>query len=196
VAERSLHDQGVYRAIVGLDVLGGTRVRIDPSAREATIEETRSVEDEADPLAADPWPPPPLAPIVEVEGQLLVPARLETPRGAVDGLALLDTGASRTLIELTAAEELGPLTQRGQRAASAYGGQVAFAGQVPAVRVRAAGADEQLREVGVVDLSERARQAGVGLVAFIGLDVLTRGTLDVDLAAGTARIERPERRDR
>ena len=51
-----------------------------------------------------------------------------------------------------------------------------------------AGADAQLRDVGVIDLADRARHAGVGLVAFIGLDVLGRGTLDVDLASGTARI--------
>ena len=189
VAEGSLHPQGVYRAIVGFDVLGGTRILIDARARSATIEETAAVEDGDDPLALDPWPAAPRVPIVEVEGQLLVPARISGPAGTADGLALLDTGASRTLVELSAAEEIATLTQRGQRSASAYGGQVEFAGLVPVVRVIAAGADEQLKDVGVIDLSDRARHAGVGLIAFIGLDVLTKGTLDVDLASGTARLE-------
>jgi predicted aspartyl protease len=189
VAEGSLHPQGVYRAIVGFDILGGTRIRLDAAARTATIEETQAVEDGDDPLALDPWPVAPRAPIVEVEGQLLVPARLSGPAGTVEGLALLDTGASRTLVELSAAEEIATLTQRGQRSASAYGGQVEFAGQLAVVRVVAAGADEQLRDVGVIDLADRARHAGVGLIAFIGLDVLTKGTLDVDLASGTARLE-------
>jgi predicted aspartyl protease len=149
------------------------------------------------PLASDPddlrlvpeQHPMPQAFNVEVEGQLLVPARLSGPAGTVEGLALLDTGASRTLVELSAAEEIATLTQRGQRSASAYGGQVEFAGQLAVVRVVAAGADEQLRDVGVIDLADRARHAGVGLIAFIGLDVLTKGTLDVDLASGTARLE-------
>ena len=189
VAEGSLHPQGVYRAIVGFDVLGGTRIRLDAAERVATVEETEAVDDGDDPRTLDPWPAAPRVPIVEVEGQLLVPARLSGPAGSVDGLALLDTGASRTLVELSAAEEIATLTQRGQRSASAYGGQVAFAGQVAVVRVVVAGADEQLRDVGVIDLADRARHAGVGLVAFIGLDVLARGTLDVDLASGTARIE-------
>ncbi|MCU0222675.1 MAG: aspartyl protease family protein [Acidobacteria bacterium] len=188
VAEGSLHPQGVYRAIVGFDVLGGTRIRFDAAAMTATIEEAAAVEDGDDPLALDPWPAAPRVPIVEVEGQLLVPARLTGPTGAVEGLALLDTGASRTLIDLSAAEEIATLTQRGQRSASAYGGQVAFAGVLPAVRVSAAGADEAVREAGVIDLADRARHAGVGLVAFIGLDLLGRGTLEVDLASGTALL--------
>ncbi len=191
VAEGSLHPQGVYRAIVGFDVLGGTRIRLDAATHTASIEETEAVEDGDDPLALDPWPAAPRIPIVEVEGQLLVPARLVGPAGAVDGLALLDTGASRTLIELSAAEELSALTQRGQRSASAYGGQVEFAGQVATVRVLVAGADVPLRDVGVIDLADRARHAGVGLIAFVGLDVLTKGTLVVDLASGTARMELP-----
>ncbi|MCU0232313.1 MAG: aspartyl protease family protein [Acidobacteria bacterium] len=188
VAEGSLHPQGVYRAIVGFDVLGGTRIRLDAAARVATIEESAAVEDGNDPLALDPWPAAPRVPIVEVEGQLLVPARLSGPAGTVEGLALLDTGASRTLVELTAAEEISVLTQRGQRAAAAYGGAVAFAGVLPVVRVAAAGAEEQLKDVAVIDLADRARHAGVGLVAFVGLDFLSAGTLDVDLASGTARL--------
>ncbi len=191
VAEGSLQVQGVYGAIVGFDVLGGTRLRLDAAARTVSIEETEAVEDGDDPLALDPWPAPPRIPIVEVEGQLLVPARLVGAAGTVDGLALLDTGASRTLIELSAAEELSALTRRGQRSAAAYGGQVEFAGVVPTVRVVVAGADAPLKDVGVIDLAERARHAGVGLIAFVGLDVLTKGTLDVDLASGTARMELP-----
>jgi len=185
VAEGSLHPQGVYRAIVGIDVLGGTRITLDAGARRALVEDAPAVDDGDDALSIDPWPKPPLLPLVEVEGQLLVPATIAAPSGSATGLALLDTGASRSLASLSAAEEVAALAQRGQRGAAAYGGQVVYAGVLPVVRAIVGSHVEDLKEVGVIDLSDRARHAGVGLIGFIGLDLLTHAVIEIDLASGT-----------
>lgn len=191
VAEGSLHPQGIYRAIVGLDVLGGTRITLSAAERRAIVEDAAAAEDGDDPLAIDPWPRAPLLPLVEVEGQLLVPATIAAPAGSVAGLALLDSGASRSLASLSAAEEVAGLTQRGQRGASAYGGQLAYAGILPVARVSVGSHSEDLKEIGVIDLSDRARHAGVGLIGFVGLDLLSKVVVAIDLASGTVEFSAP-----
>jgi len=185
VAERSLHPQGLYNAILGVDLLGGTAVRFEPARKLATILRAAEPAPVEDLLDEDPWSlPAGSLPVLEVEGQLLVPVTWRGSSGSVDALALLDTGASRTFLDWDVATRLGGLQRGGQRSAAAYGGAVTVSGMMPFVRLGLGPFEEGLKEVAVFDLSERGRVAGVAVSGYVGLDVLSRHAVELDLAGG------------
>lgn len=190
----SLHPQGAYRAILGVDVLGGARLAFAPRDRELRIEEALPAEDGEDPLALDPWPARDgEAPLFVVEGQLLVPASVASRDARAEVLMLVDTGASATLLDTDTADLLGPYRKAEVGSTRGYGGAIGLTGLLPAARLAVAGLEAALEDVAVIDLSLRSRLVGVHVGGFIGQDVWSRQGFVLDLASATFRPLRDER---
>lgn len=203
--EASLERRGAYRGILGADLLGGTRLLFRPRRPALTLVETTRPE-VTDPLAADPWAVPPgELPVLRVEGQLLVLLRYGAGRDRREGLFVLDTGASRTILAEGAAAGLPGLRRGGGGSRiRAYGGETVPAGRVPVLwigapdpsRPRAFLAGAELRDVPVVDPGPRAWLSGTRIAGWLGLDVLARAPFELDLARGTFRFPEAARRMR
>ena len=184
----SLERHGAYQAIVGLDVLAsaGVRVIVDPFTREVRLAlPDAGGEEQGDPLAVDPWPEGEEGvTLYRVAGQLLVEAEVETQAERRRALLLFDTGASRSLIDGGLLDEMGQRFRRGSRRASAYGGQLELLGEVPRLQLAVGGSRRHLKGVGVIDLASRSRITGVRVCGFIGLDLLARHVMEIDLGRG------------
>lgn len=197
LAPNSLHPQGTYRAIVGIDLLGGTAITHRRGESRLTIEvaprgEPTPADD--DPLQADPWPSDPdRLPILRVEGQLLIPVALDGPRGSIDAWMVFDTGASRTVLDAAAAEQVATLRLGGSGEARAYGGALELSGRALGSTVRIGSFEQALPDQPMIDLGERTRLAGVITSGFLGLDVIGSFTFTLELSTGTLSIE-PESR--
>ncbi len=192
VGPSSLHERGAYRAILGLDLFGGLVVRFMPQERRLEVEEAPPHDDEADPLAVDPWPGMPgVLPLLQVAGQMLIPVSFRGEDAHVEGLALLDTGATSTLLDESAAERLGRFVRGGLGPGSAFGGALPMVGTVRSTHLAAGPIESALRDVPVIDLSLRTRLAGVALAGFVGADVWSKNAIELDLAAGTVREVTP-----
>lgn len=188
VAPEDLQAQGMFRAILGLDVLGGAAIRFLPSRQKIVFDEALAREDPADPLEVDPWPSnPEELPVFLVEGQLLVPATFREQDREITTLALVDTGAASSLLDVATANSLGPYRRGGLGTASGYGGAMDLAGIVNVVGLRIGSLKDELRNVAVIDLSTRARLLGTQVGAFVGEDIWSRNGFELDLAAGTLR---------
>lgn len=186
VAAMSLHGQGAYQAIFGVDILGGTRVTLQAGEGKMRVEEGRVSETPADPRQVDPWElGPGEVPLFAVEGQLLVPVSFQGIEGREEGLALIDTGASGSLIELETAEQLGGLRKGGMGDAKAYGGAMPLVGSVPRADVSCGRLHHPLHRLSVLDLRARRMVTGIRVSAFLGLDLLSTHTFTLDLASGT-----------
>ncbi len=193
VAPRSLHPRGAYRAIVGLDLFGGTEVEIDLDRRMMRIREAESLVETGDPLeekiigSGDG-----AIPLFRFEGQLLAPIEIRAGRRSVHTLALVDTGASKTLLDRSVAERLPGLRKGGRRAGRGYGGAIPYVGEVHSLRIDLGGAVADLRSVAVIDLAQRARLIGVRVGAFVGLDFIAQHRLIFDLESGTLKLPSSE----
>ena len=187
VAEGPLQAQGAYRAILGLDVLGNTRLRFDPRRRVLDVEEADAPETADDPRDVDPWPVSDRdVPLLVVEGHLLAPTTLLVGDARIETLALIDTGAATTLVAETSARALGGW-RAGGGAMSGYGGAVGVVGTMPTMTARIGGLEETVRGLPIVDLGARSRLVGMDIGAFVGEDVWARRGFELDLAAATLR---------
>ncbi|UCF68726.1 MAG: hypothetical protein JSV80_05410 [Acidobacteriota bacterium] len=194
-AAGSLHRRGLYRAIVGLDLFGGLRLEFDARGSSVWLEEAEPADDGGEPLDVEIWPRgEELIPLFRVEGQLLIPIEIHDDATRLELLALLDTGAASTFVDLSVAEQQASFRRGGQRQASAYGGARELAGTVGSLDVVIGAVRETLRDVLVIDLAERARVAGVRVQAFVGMDLLGRRGIAIDLASGYVQIERERQR--
>ncbi len=183
-AAGSLHPRGVYRAIVGIDVLSGLLVGIEAQAGRLALDLLEEEEEPEDPRALDPWPRSPAAvPILRIEGQLLVPVRFEADR-AKTTLFLLDTGATRTMPAHSLVEGSSRLKRGGGGRGRGYGGTIRFAGEVTVATLHIGEADRTLRRLPVLELGARSRLTGVWQGGFLGLDLLSRQRLSLDLQRG------------
>ncbi len=196
-APGSLERRGAWRGILGADVLGGLRLLFRPRRPAIDLLPADAAAGD-DPLVVDPWDlPAGELPVLRVEGQLLVPLRYGVGRDRREGLFVLDTGASRTILAAGAAEGLpGVRPGSGLRRIRAYGGTVAPVGRVPVLwigapdpgRPRALRAGVELRDLPVIDPGPRAWLSGTRVTGWLGLDVLARGPFELDLARGTFRF--------
>ncbi len=188
VAPSDLHPQGTFRAILGLDVLGGAVVRFLPEQRKMVFEEAEALQSPADPLEVDPWPARrDELPIFLIEGQLLAQATFRCEDREQTALVLVDTGAADSLLDVATADALGPYRRGSPGTAAAYGGTTNLEGVVGLVGVEIGSVREDLRNVAVIDLSTRARLLGTQVGAFVGEDIWSRNGFELDLAAGTLR---------
>lgn len=192
-AAGDLHRRGRFQAIVGLDVFSGLRVLLDGPRGELWLYEAPGADDaddaeDEDPRAVDPWPSEDReVPLLRVAGQLLVPVALRDPYGrlAAEGLALLDTGATASMLSPAAAAAVGR-TRRGKSPGlRGYGGRLEVVGAVRRADVELAGVRTRLHDVPVVpDLLVRGRLGGADVMAVVGLDVLAQRRLVLDLDRG------------
>ncbi|MFN7966767.1 MAG: hypothetical protein U0V87_13880 [Acidobacteriota bacterium] len=189
MAASSLHPIGIYRAIAGVDLLGGLQIAVARGENRAQLSAAVAVSDDPDPRAAEPWPNDRSSlPILRVEGQLLVPVTLSSPRGWFEGWMVFDTGASSTMIDYATAEQFGDVRVGGAGEARGYGGAVPLSGRLSSARVALGTWAHPLPDQPVIDLSERTRIGGVAVAGFLGLDVIGDATFTLDLGQGTLTI--------
>jgi len=165
---------GRYHGLIGLSVFAGYRVVLDLPASMLRLE--------------------PLPAIAEGQpywlflGQTVVRAQVGADRS---GLFLLDTGATRTVVDLELARQTpgarigAPITTRG------FGGQVASAMEVSELAVAFLGSTAGARLSGV-DLSLRSRLSAVRIDGFLGLDALSESIVALDTVAQTISLQRIE----
>lgn len=117
------------------------------------------------------------APYWVVAGQILVRARAH---GAPDGLFLLDTGATSSIVGLAyvasvpGARWIDPASTRG------YGGAIAGARRVLGVEIELLGHGTGRVPLVAADLSGRSRLGGVEIAGYLGLDLLQDRVLVLD----------------
>ncbi len=195
-AESSLHPRGRYQAIVGLDLFGGLLVTIDPSGQRLRLERApRTSEADDDPLLVDPWAIPfDGVPLLRVEGQLLVPLRIETERRREEVLALIDTGAYKTLLAESLVRGWAGFRHE-SGGIRAYGGRLNRAGTLHRAELQLGQMQAKVNKLPVIDLSRRAALAGIRVAAFLGIDFLQQGCLQIDLKNGSVvATKRPAHR--
>jgi hypothetical protein len=189
VSPGSLHPRGAFHAILGLDVLAGMRVSLDPAGQRMTINAAEGCSDSGDPLSEEPIQPDGgWLPLLAVEGQLLVPAELTGDAGSVRLLALFDTGAAATLVDARAAARISDSVRRVESGVQAYGGTMAVTGVLPRADVVSGPVSRQLAQLPVVDLSARERLGGVRVGAMLGWDFLGSARIELDLRCGAVRM--------
>lgn len=192
IAPRSLHPQGIYRAIVGADLLGGTEMRYRRGTRAVTLTETDRYEVSDDPRQAEPFAARrDQIPILRIEGQLLVPVTLSQHTAIVSGWMLFDTGASSTFLDTEVAERLGALRRGGVGNAQAYGGALGMEGRIAGVHLEVGGFADTLGDAPVIDFSQRSRLSGITVMGYLGLDMLVDADFSLDLSRGLVRIDKP-----
>ncbi len=206
VTRESLERRGAYRGILGADLLGGTRLLFRPGPPALRVVAADRAEGAADPLSVDPWAVPPGdLPVLRIEGQLLVRLRFGAGRERREGLFVLDTGASRTILAAGPAGGLPGMRRGGGTGRiRAYGGETRVEGRVPLLwlgipgpgRSRAPAAGRELRDVPVVDPGPRVFLSGTRVAGWLGLDVLARGPFELDLGGGSCRLPAPSARRR
>ena len=185
-APTSLQPQGLYRSIVGFDVFAaaGLRLRLEPRRGRLILEQgDPPPSSDQDPLDADPWPEEGQA-LLRVQGQWLLEVAFSSRGPEHRGLFLLDTGASRTMIAADAAEKLMTFRRGSQRRAAAYGGNLAYLGSMPRLRIEAGPLSVTLENVPVIDLAARSRMTGIRVSGYLGLDALARQDFELDLSRG------------
>ncbi len=120
-----------------------------------------------------------------IAGQMLVAA------GAVrgpDGLFLLDTGASLSILDLDYAGTVPGVELREGAAVHGYGGLVAGAAVARGARLTFQGFDTGGGDLRAVDLSLRSRLGGVQLAGYLGLDLLGGKRLVVDTTRRRVKV--------
>jgi hypothetical protein len=123
-----------------------------------------------------------------VDGQLLLAVELGE-KEPVRALLLLDTAATRSLLDLSVARQLPAFRSTGNRQVAVYGGAAGLAGSVGAVTLGVGPARVRLTDVPVVDISVRSRLSGIRVAGLLGLDVLGRRPFEIDLSRGVVRLE-------
>jgi len=112
-----------------------------------------------------------------VAGQILVRA---FARGGPDGLFLLDTGATASVLDLDYVAQI-PGAKLSERALSrGYGGTIPGARRVENVQIELLGRATRGRDLVAADLSTRSRLGGVEIVGYVGMDLLGGAVLVLD----------------
>jgi len=162
-----LDPTGRYQGILGPGVFEGYRVTIDPGRRTLTL-----VQD-GERLAAG-------APYWVVAGQILVRA---AARGAPDGLFLLDTGATSSVLGLAYVASVPGARMIDRAATQGYGGAIAGARRVEGVELELLGHGTGRVPLIAADLAARSRLGGVEIAGYLGLDLLRGRVLVIDPAS-------------
>jgi Tfp pilus assembly protein PilF len=161
----AIDDLGRYKGLLGVHAFDGYRVVIDLARGRLTLEQP------------PPEPEPGGAPYWTVSGQILV--RAESV-GGPSGMFLLDTGATRTLLDREFAERI-EVADLGRKArVRGYGGLLEDARVVDGAVVRFLDVETRGDRRNAVDLGWRSRLCGVQISGFLGLDVLGRNVVVLD----------------
>jgi hypothetical protein len=163
---------GRYQGILGPGVLEGYRVSIDLGRRTLTLDRR------GEPFSTG-------TPCWVVGGQLLVRARA---RGAPDGLFLVDTGATTSVLSHAYAATVPGLAWIDPAAPRGYGGAIGGARRVDGAEVLWLGHGTGRGRLIAADLSDRSRLSGVEIAGYIGLDLLRDRVLVLDIDARRADL--------
>lgn len=158
-----------YRGFIGLTPFTGYLVTLDLKRGRLLLQAPRE---------AGEAPPPGSEPFWTINGQVLVRARVA---GGESGLFLLDTGASRTLLDLEFAGSIEGARIGDPSDVRTYGGARRGARTVENVVLHVAGAATPAgAHVNAADLSLRSRLSGVRIAGFLGLDLLAGRVVTLD----------------
>jgi hypothetical protein len=134
-------------------------------------------------------------PYWEIEGQLLVRARLEQGNEqGKEGLFLLDTGATRTILSPDFISDVGGASLGQQVAIHGFGGRLPGARALEGVKVVFQDLECGPKGLRVSDLSARSRLGGVEVAGMLGLDMLGWSQVVIDTRSRTIRTK-PSGRD-
>lgn len=164
-SDDAIDDLGRYAGLLGTNALEGYRIVVDLRRGRLTLE------------APPERPEPGGAPYWTVGGQLLVRARAQD---GPEGLFLLDTGATRTLLDLDFAARIERADVGGRARVRSYGGLRDDARTVEGVVLEFQGFATDGGRVNAVDLTRRSRLGGVQISGFLGLDLLDGKELVLD----------------
>lgn len=163
--EDAIDDLGRYKGLLGTTGLDGYRIVVDLDRGRLS-------------LAPPPETPEPGgAPYWTVAGQLLIRAEAV---GGPEGLFLLDTGATRTLLDLDFARRIGEADVGGRTRVRSYGGLRDDARIVEDAVLRFAGHETDRGKRNAVDLTQRSRLGGVQISGFLGLDLWNGKVVVID----------------
>jgi Tfp pilus assembly protein PilF len=157
---------GRYQGVLGPGVLDGYRLLVDLRGGTLTLEREGTNASGADGV-----------PYWNVSGQLLVRA---AARGAPEGLFLLDTGATQSVLDLDYAARIPGARLEASAAARGYGGAIAGARRVDRAQLTLLGHDTGGRPLVATDLGARSRLGGVEIAGYVGMDLLAGTVLVID----------------
>jgi hypothetical protein len=170
--KQELDPTGRFRGLLGLSPFNGYRVTLD-------LEDDRLLLEPSDGQGTGTiyW---------TVGGQLLVRAEVG---GSESGLFLLDTGATRTMVDAGLAARV-PGARPGRRVeVRGFGGQIRDVRRLDGVEIRFLGRSSDGAALRVLDLSTRSRLGGVEISGLIGLDLLAGRRVIVDSRLRTVRLD-------
>ena len=198
VASAEVDPLARYDGILGPDALDSFRLVLDLPDRKIRFADPAAASGDgtAPPsgAGASPGPAsatPPAIQLWKVEGQLLLRAGLN---GGGTGLLMVDTGASRTVLSLAAADGLKGLS-RTRRTGRTYGfgGTVDRVEDIGNLEVTIAGLSPRRLTALGLDLSLRSRLVETEIGGYLGLDVLREYALEFEPGLRTLILRRRER---
>jgi predicted aspartyl protease len=170
--------QGRIHGVLGLDVFAGYRVTIDLAKARLIL--TPPADDATG------------APYWNVGGQILVNAGATA---GPDGLFLLDTGATRSMLARSFAEQVPGAQLERPASVRSYGGTVPGAYSVRGVTLRFLGISSREGSMHTSNLTVQSRLGGVEVSGFLGMDLLDGTSIVVDTGARRIAVA-PPREDR
>jgi hypothetical protein len=176
---------GRFHGLLGLAVFSGYRVTLDLDAGRLRLEPASAV-------AAG-------APYWMLDGQMLVRAGVGAGRGgdAEDtALFLLDTGATRTMVDAGLARAIGSARTGEAADIRGVGGRITSARTLEGLEVSFEALRSGSRQLRAVDLALRSRLGGVEIGGMLGLDLLDHGWITIDPRARRVSVREPRGRRR
>lgn len=164
---------GRYHGLLGLTAFRGYRVTIDLKKRRLLLERGATLERGT--------------PFVVFSGQMLASARLGQ---TTEGLFLVDTGATRTLVSRAALERFDASRVGGPAKIRAFGGALEGAQIVSGLEIGLAGRQHR-GDFWAADLSVRNRLGGVELGGFLGLDFWGNSRIVIDTLSQRLEVTAP-----
>lgn len=167
-----------FKGLIGVSPFRGYRVVIDLADHRLRLE----------PAPAEPEPGG--VPYWTVSGQLLVGVEAV---GGPTGLFLLDTGATRTMVDVAFARAVPGVVEGGATRVRGYGGIRKGVIRAEGLDLRFQGVGNAGRSVNLADMTYRSRLCGVQISGFLGLDVLDGARITVDTVHRRVYVEPAQR---
>lgn len=175
-ARHEIDPLGRFHGVLGIAIFNGYRITLDLTRKMLTLDPARETPTDGSPY----W---------VVGGQWLVVAR-EVERGR-EGLFLLDTGATNTLLATSFIEGLEYARLRTVKEVHGFGGAIRGARAVDGVELEFLGRRIGPRDLRAVDVSLQSKMGGVEISGFLGLDLLEGPQIRVDTVHRVVSIVTP-----
>ena len=173
-----------FQGLIGLDPFAGFIVTLDLAGGTLHLE--------SPPASGDPWPGEGWSRgsrYWTFSGQMLVQAE---DAGGANGLFILDTGASHSLVSENFVERVEGTVVQGEGVVRGFGGVRTGSRAVRGIDLRFEGLSGNARELALDDLSLRSRLSGVEICGFIGLDILAGNVIRIDTLARRVFVKERE----